>query len=161
MSRCYPRTSLSVCAYDPVINAILTTLRPHTRSPRARRWRGFVAICALVALAWPSLGPLPWLVHDSSAHHHGEFSHAVGAYDQDHHADASSIPGSPTHPIDHDCPECQVLKHLARCVLPTLAIAVLPAVFVSAVSPRIAMMLPAARPITHLPPVRAPPASIA
>jgi hypothetical protein len=138
------------------------TLRAGTRPAtlRSHCWQTCIAWCVLLALAWPSLGPLPWLVHDSSPHHHEGFAHATGAHDHDHHADASSIPGSPTHPIDHDCPECQVLKHLARCVLPTLAIAVLPAVFVSAVSPRIAMMLPAARPITHLPPVRAPPASI-
>lgn len=138
-------------------------LRAGTRPAtlRSRCWQTCIAWCVLLALAWPSLGPLPWLVHDFSAHHHDALAHAIGAYDPHHHADASSIPGSPTHPIDHDCPECQVLKHLARCVLPTLAIAVLPAVFVSAVSPRIAMMLPAARPITHLPPVRAPPGLIA
>ena len=39
-----------------------------------------------------------------------QFLHAVKI------ADGSEIPGSPTHPDDHDCFQCQVIKHLARCV---------------------------------------------
>jgi hypothetical protein len=46
-------------------------------------------------------------------------------------------------------------------VLPALAIAVLPAVFVGAVTPRIAALLPSARLIAQLPPARAPPTAIA
>jgi hypothetical protein len=139
------------------------TIRAGARTPalRSRWWRTCITWCALLALAWPSLGPLPWLVHGIEAHHHDGLAHAGDARDHDANADASSIPGSPTHPIDHDCPECQVLKHLSRCVLPALAIAVLPAVFVGAVTPRIAALLPSARLIAQLPPARAPPAAIA
>ena len=39
--------------------------------------------------------------HDSSSRAHGDFS---------------DLPGSPTHPLDHDCDPCQVLTHLSRCI---------------------------------------------
>jgi len=35
---------------------------------RARRWRSALAAYAFIALAWPSLGPLPGLVALSVAH---------------------------------------------------------------------------------------------
>jgi hypothetical protein len=97
----------------------------------SRRWRTWLTAYALLAVAWPSTGPLPWMALDIGAHHL-----AIGAALDDEHAerDASGhegdadVPGSPTHPLDHDCAQCQVLKHLARCVLPDpLAMGVAPA----------------------------------
>jgi len=125
----------------------------------ARWWRACVAWCALVALAWPSLGPLPWLVHDFADHLPGAYvhSHAEADHDDDHHAGALSIPGSPTHPADHNCPECEVLKHLSRCVLPILAIAVCAPVVVSFVARDVAFSRPFAPAPAHRPPARAPP----
>jgi len=84
----------------------------------------WLACYALAALVWPSLGPLPWIAQsalehgyeaDEAAHHE---SSAVAGWH--HHDDGSDIPGSPTHPLDHDCFQCQVLKHLSRCVLAQL-----------------------------------------
>jgi hypothetical protein len=132
-----------------------------TRSRRialvARGWRACVAWCALIAVAWPSLGPLPFVVHEFDEHFaEADYAHADGA----HHVDASSIPGSPTHPDDHHCPECEVLKHLARCVpsLPSLAVA--PTVVVRFFTHPIADSPTfAANPI-HVPPARAPPVAI-
>lgn len=87
------------------------------------RWQSWIASYALVALAWPSLGPLPWIAMESLPHDHAVAQSSAGldadeASPADHHEeDASSVPGSPTHPINHDCFQCQVLKHLSRCVL--------------------------------------------
>ena len=130
---------------------------------RARWWRTCIAWYALLALAWPSLGPLPFLIDDFGAHHDDVAVHASGTsgHDAGHHVDASAIPGSPTHPDDHNCAECEVLKHLSRCVLPTLVIAILAPVVVGIVTDRIAVAPPAAQVVAHLPPARAPPAPIA
>ncbi|HET8875879.1 MAG TPA: hypothetical protein VFO53_06070 [Casimicrobiaceae bacterium] len=125
----------------------------------SRAWHACIAWCALVAVAWPSLGPLPFLVHDFVPHVHRDGGHA-NAGDGDHF-DASSIPGSPTHPVDHDCPECEVLKHLSRCVLPMLAVAIVAPVVVSVVTQRVAVARPPAQIVAHLPPARAPPRSLA
>ncbi|HSS70159.1 MAG TPA: hypothetical protein VLQ46_05835 [Casimicrobiaceae bacterium] len=115
-----------------------------------------------LALAWPSLGPLPWIALAASPHHH---HHHDGAHDADdvdleqaiHHFDASDIPGSPTHPSDHDCLQCQVLKHLSRCVLapPVAAEVMLPAG--CPVRPGVRAESQHARDVALLPPVRAPP----
>jgi hypothetical protein len=102
-----------------------------------------LAWLALVAIVWPSLGPAPWLVravllepvhaaghahdggthaHDGGthAHDHGADAHDSGAHAHAHDAtgalDAADLPGSPTHPIDHECFQCEVLKHLAQSV---------------------------------------------
>jgi hypothetical protein len=125
----------------------------------SRAWRACVAWCALVALAWPSLGPLPFLVHDFSGHVHRAGGHAHAGDDAPF--DASSIPGSPTHPVDHNCPECEVLKHLSRCVLPTLTIAIVAPVVVGTIEGRVAVARPPAQSVAQLPPVRAPPLPIA
>ena len=123
----------------------------------ARGWRACVAWCALVALAWPSLGPLPFVVHEFDEHF-AEADHAHGNGAQ--RVDASSIPGSPTHPDDHHCPECEVLKHLARCVLSPPPLAVASPVVVRFFTPRIEDSPTfAANPI-HVPPARAPPVAI-
>lgn len=125
----------------------------------SRAWHACIAWCALVAVAWPSLGPLPFLVHDLVPHEHRNGAHARA--DDDGRFDASSVPGSPTHPVDHDCPECEVLKHLSRCVLPTLAVAIVAPVVVSVVTERVVAVRPPAQVVAHLPPARAPPLPVA
>jgi len=83
-------------------------------------WRAWLAGYVLLALVWPAIGPLPWLIDLAPESHRADRSASSG--DSDAHAglhshvDASEIPGSPTHPDDHDCFQCQVIKHLARCV---------------------------------------------
>ena len=116
----------------------MTTPLAAKRCVRVRRalrgWRSLLACYVLLAVAWPAAGPLPWLAFEHGSHHaaaHGGEHHAVG-----HHADRgdyadpehddADVPGSPTHPLDHDCAQCQVLKHLARCVLPDLIEATVP-----------------------------------
>lgn len=133
------------------------TVRSHVRREtlRTRRWRAWVAWCALIALAWPSLGPLPYVVHDFDEHIDIAGDHA---HSGDHHVDASSIPGSPTHPDDHHCPECEVLKHLARCVLALPTLAVVAPVVVGFFARRVVVATPSAPNPVHVPPARAPPA---
>jgi len=93
------------------------------RRLRRARWKSWITTYALVALAWPSLGLLPWIAMESLPHEHA-VAHSGASVDSrevssahHHEEDASSVPGSPTHPINHDCFQCQVLKHLSRCVL--------------------------------------------
>ena len=118
-----------------------------------------VAWIALVALAWPSLGALPWLAQPTHAHVAGH-SHAHGS--QPHrHIDPSTIPGSPTHPADHNCFECQVLQHLARCVFPAPVTGIVPSIVACDVAPRVAVALPPVHVATALPPARAPPSASA
>ena len=119
-----------------------------------------VAALAFVALAWPSLGPLPWLADAIVPHAHAAAdAHGADAYG---HVDASAIPGSPTHPADHDCAECQVLKHLSRCILAAFAIDLTPAPIVcGAIALPVSVVLPATQTETVLPPVRAPPTASA
>jgi hypothetical protein len=173
--------------------------RPHpSTAPRHPRTR-WIACLLLLAIAWPSLGPMPWVVraawamdaqvpapthassaaagfssgrahaaHDAAAtHHHATLDvdwpheHAgSGAFVHDPPApDASDVPGSPTHPPDHACAQCEVLKHLARC-MPAPVTVLLPAAgecaFVAPVPPFAA---PLARAPARLPPARGPPRS--
>src|SRR5437764_7556480 len=81
--------------------------RRRTAQSSRRRPRAWLALYLLLAFVWPSIGPLPWLIDFAAEEVHAG-SHA--------HHDASEIPGSPTHPDDHDCFQCEVIKHLARCV---------------------------------------------
>jgi len=147
-----------------------------------------VSTFALVALVWTSLGPLPWLfvgsyvaghdhaesaltgqgadahrdAHEAAAapresHSHGEHAHSTGHHHR-HYADTSDVPGSPTHPLDHDCAPCQVLKHLSRCTIP-LPFS-LPAIALQrpmASCPQADPEPPRAVLVASLPPVRAPP----
>lgn len=128
---------------------------------RSHPWRGVIGWCALLALAFPSLGPLPWLAV--------EFEHArIAAHERaaDGHSDrpsfdASAIPGSPTHPEDHHCAECEVLKHLARCIPAAPAPPVVPSIAAcDLVLPAPAALAPQRREAV-LPPVRAPPLAVA
>lgn len=101
----------------------------------SRSWRSLLALYVLLAVAWPTAGPLPWLVVGHGVRHHAsshETEHHAAAHRADgegfagtEHDDAD-VPGSPTHPLDHNCAECQVLKHLARCVLPDRVDATVP-----------------------------------
>jgi|SRR5690242_11215166 len=119
---------------------------------RSRWWRTCIAWCALIALAWTSLGPLPYVVHE-----HLDIAGAH-AHSGHRHADASSIPGGPTHPDDHHCPECEVLKHLARCVFALPTPAVLAPVVVGFFARRVVVATPSSPNPVHVPPARAPPA---
>jgi|SRR5215813_8234286 len=92
-------------------------MRRGTASGLARAWRAWATVYLLLAVAWPAAGPLPWVVWDV----HAAAAHAGSA--SDHHDEDAGVPGSPTHPADHNCAECQVLKHLSRCVLPDPCVA--------------------------------------
>ena len=94
-------------------------------------WRAWLALYVLLALVWPAIGPLPWLIEFAPESHRDDGSVSQGASDEHaglhSHHDASEIPGSPTHPDDHNCFQCEVIKHLARCVpsawsFPTVAL---------------------------------------
>jgi hypothetical protein len=122
-----------------------------------------VVWCAVVALAWPSLGALPWVAAESleSAHHaaHDRLSEAAGELPSGthRHRDGSEIPGSPTHPADHDCFQCQVLKHWSRCAPSAIALPQVAALRGSAVQPASFMEAQRTASIASLPPARAPP----
>jgi hypothetical protein len=140
-----------------VDSRIFRTTRASARYRFRGGWRSFVAYVALVALAWPSLGSLPW-VATAESHHHGvtQQGAAVDADANDRYY-GFDVPGSPTHPADHDCVPCQVLKHLSRCVLsqppaPDLALPT-----GCAVQPIARVEPQRARHVAFLPPVRAPP----
>jgi hypothetical protein len=140
-----------------VSTLILSTIRSYRADRRAQRLRNLLAAFALIAVAWPSLGPLSFLVHDFGSHLNPASGHSDADDDK---IDASSIPGSPTHPADHNCPECEILKHLSRCVLPTLAIAIGAPVAVAVVTQWVADVRPPAKVAAHLPPARAPPPTV-
>src|SRR6516164_5624168 len=146
-----------------LIMPIAARLRPARRPWRGARFRSWVVSCALLAVVWPSLGSLPWFALHAAAH-----QHTFAADDTDHdagptspeghrHTEASDVPGSPTHPADHDCFQCQVLKHLSRCVLaqPPAPDAALPAG--CTVQPEARAQSQHVGRVALLPPVRAPP----
>jgi hypothetical protein len=90
-------------------------------------WRAWVTVYAIAAVAWPATGPLPWVALDWQSASHSAAPAASGGDASEHanrHDDDAGVPGSPTHPIDHDCAQCQVLKHLSRCALPDLGVAI-------------------------------------
>ena len=123
-----------------------------------RRINRTVAWITLCALAWPSLGALPWLAQPAQAHAVARV-HAHGSHPHQH-VDPSQIPGSPTHPADHNCFECQVLQHLARCILAAPSAGVAAATIVCREAPPVPVTLPPTRAVVVvLPPVRAPPFS--
>jgi hypothetical protein len=131
---------------------------------RRRRGRVWTARCALIALAWYALGPLPWVlsanvVADVDAPHHHVAADAHDHDDAPHGMVASDIPGSPTHPEDHDCFECQVLNFLARCLLPSPYAAIVAAVDVPHVAPPAPSAAPKKGSDTPRPPIRGPPAN--
>ena len=131
---------------------------------RHARWRSWVASCALLALIWPSLGPLPWIIAAGMpvAMHHDEDGHdGAEAHEHHHQHDASDIPGSPTHPADHDCTPCQMLQHLSRCAPPLFLAPVVASTPACPVLPQVAVQSQRAAHVATLPPVRGPPSRIA
>jgi hypothetical protein len=137
----------------------------HPRRARARGgWRSWVACYALVALGWPLLGPLPSIVGAVAlvAAHEVEDGHrAAEPHAHHHHGDASDIPGSPTHPADHDCTPCQILKHLSRCTILPSEPATIALQTASPVLPQLLVESQRATRVASLPPVRGPPSLIA
>jgi hypothetical protein len=87
-----------------------------SRLIRSARWRGWLAAYVLLSLVWPAIGPLPWLIDFGVDGDRASLVANAQESDAHHHHDASEIPGSPTHPDDHNCFQCDVIKHLARCV---------------------------------------------
>jgi len=113
----------------------------------------------LVAFSWYALAPLPWAVstHAHAAHHAG---HAVDIDDDGdggHGLTASDIPGSPLHPEDHDCFDCQVLKYLARCIISDAIAPTVPALGTASADPSPFAPSPPVVCVVPTPPIRAPP----
>jgi hypothetical protein len=94
-----------------------TTFASGHRLVRAGHWRSWVASCAAVALILPSLALLPAtsLGLESEA---GHARHGAKHEPHDGAAELADVPGSPTHPVNHDCAPCQIIKYLATGVLP-------------------------------------------
>jgi hypothetical protein len=129
---------------------------------RRGRWRAWLALYALVALIWPAVAPLPWLIDFAGAGHRADQSvahdHADGHATTPHsHHDASEVPGSPTHPDDHDCFQCQVIKHLARCVPSACAYPAVARVANVSPAPPSAVASVRAAFVVPRPPIRGPP----
>jgi hypothetical protein len=144
-------------------------LKPSNRSAvlalrflsRTGRWRSCVAWGAAVALILPSIAVLPVAstgFEDGAAHpHHAGHLHAEREHTTDGGSRLSDIPGSPTHPINHDCAPCQVIKYLATSYLTQAEPAPLPSGPVGAPpSDRSHPPQNGAR-VTVSPPIRAPP----
>jgi hypothetical protein len=128
--------------------------------PSRRRWRAWVASYALAAMVWPALGPLPWLDLDFAPTEQAAALPPAASPENaahKHRTDAAQIPGSPTHPADHDCFQCQVLKHLARCVLALPAAPAVPALSGCPVAPPSRAVAQTAPRSAALPPARGPP----
>ena len=125
-------------------------------------WRLLVAWTVLLGLLWPSLGPWQWIARHAAPAHSGVRHHADadsgGRGDlHHHHADSSDIPGSPMHPADHNCLECQVLMHLTHSIVPVVGPGIILAVLAQLRPETAAAPAPCAQRCTALPPIRAPP----
>jgi hypothetical protein len=140
-------------------------MRPSLATRFARhRWRRVLLAYTALALAWTAFGPLPWVILEfapanlfaASAVDDATYDSTHDA-DAPHHHDGSAIPGSPTHPVDHDCFQCEVIKHLSRCILPDACTPTVPSRAVAnvGVDPRIE--LPHAGAVAPHPPIRGPP----
>jgi hypothetical protein len=110
------RSDLIRCNADPR-KAVMRRLR---RRRAARLWRAVVAWGTLSAFLWPSVSALPWLwvaptVALVAEHTHDDESGGLHLHP---HGENFAPPGSPAHPLDHDCPQCLALAHLMRCALP-------------------------------------------
>jgi len=178
-AKCYSRYALE--SLPPGNPHLVKPHLPRKRSTRAgnRRPRVWIAWCALVALVWSSVGILPSIgleiaSRQHAAAHRHDHGHAEGvieahahhAHGDGHHAhdaqgDFSDIPGSPTHPLDHDCDQCQVLTHLSRCIFDAPCASTLDVVPGLPVRPNIAVVARAARDVADVPPARGPPFPLA
>ena len=106
-----------------------STVVPRRYLARAARWRSCVAWCCAVALILPSVAliPAPSAGFDSDIAPHAEHLSAERDRAASEGGDRlSAIPGSPTHPVNHDCAPCQVIKYLATSFLPQAGLAPLP-----------------------------------
>ncbi|HET7098592.1 MAG TPA: hypothetical protein VFJ68_14490 [Casimicrobiaceae bacterium] len=139
------------------------------RSSRAG-WCRIVASFTLAALLFPSLGALPWIGADLTSVEAAEHEHhrtaAADSHDAlhedagEHDHDLSDVPGSPLHPVDHDCFPCQVLACLSRCALLPPAVPVVAIVPPRPLRPPPVVVTPRVTMLAAvLPPVRAPPAA--
>jgi hypothetical protein len=140
-------------------------MRPSLATRFARhRWRRALLAYTALALAWTAFGPLPWVILEFApanlfaASAVDDATHdSTHDADAPHHHDGSAIPGSPTHPVDHDCFQCEVIKHLSRCILPDACTPTVPSRAVAnvGVDPRIE--LPHAGAVAPHSPIRGPP----
>jgi hypothetical protein len=140
-----------------------TTFASGHRLVRAGRWRSWVASCAAVALILPSVVFLP----AASLGLESEAEHARHAAQHEPHDGAAEdsglgladVPGSPTHPVNHDCAPCQIIKYLATGVLPQGNVVLSPmALHHAAPSDGHRQPLAIVR-VTVSPPIRAPPST--
>jgi hypothetical protein len=122
---------------------------------RGARWPAWLAAYVLLSLVWPAIGPLPWLIDFAPGSE--EISAKIGDPDGTHHHDASEIPGSPTHPDDHNCFQCDVIKHLARCVPSDGAYPIVALVTAHPPQPSIQVGSIHAASVVPRPPIRGPP----
>ncbi len=137
-----------------------TTLASRRQPTRVSRWRFWVACGAAVALILPSVALLPAAssgfefepAHDDE--HFGTDRDGAAGTAEAHLAD---IPGSPTHPANHDCTPCQVIKYLATSVLPQADLALAPLERNDAPPPGGRHPLPVTVRVAIAPPIRAPP----
>lgn len=86
------------------------------------RWRPWIAYCTAIALLLPSVALLPAVDFESAAVH-GYLAAAHSDLERDHAGGGSperlsDLPGGATHPINHDCVPCQVIKFLATGFMP-------------------------------------------
>jgi hypothetical protein len=136
------------------------------RFPRVGRrfWQACASGWLLLGFVWYAMAPLP-LVALSFAFPAKHAAHELAAVDGRAHDDglarhgfeASDIPGSPLHPDDHDCFDCQILKYLARCILSDAVAPTLPVLDAAAASPSPITPSRSAGCLVPIPPIRAPP----
>jgi hypothetical protein len=136
--------------------------RVHLPLPERRVWRRQAACLLVAAFSWYALAPLPWALSTfaHAAHQAAHEGNSVDVHEDEdagHGLTASDIPGSPLHPEDHDCFDCQVIKYLAHCILPDAAVPTVPTFGAApADRPRFASSPPAVC-VVPTPPNRAPP----
>ncbi len=133
---------------------------PFSAAIRSHRpWRTWLAAYLFLALVWPATGALPWIAIDFGH----RFADGTVADDEDGERglgsahEAADVPGSPTHPLGHHCPQCEILKHLARCVLPDACKPSVAPASGRTVLPSIATEWRHASFVALRPPIRAPP----
>ena len=140
-------------------------MRPSLATRFARhRWRRVLLAYTALALAWTAFGPLPWVILEFApanlfaASAVDDATHdSTHDADAPHHHDGSAIPGSPTHPVDHDCFQCEVIKHLSRCILPDACTPTVPSHAVASVRVDLRIELPHTGAVAPHPPIRGPP----